>query len=364
VSSGARPTKQDGASRKAGLVSVARALGVSPSTVSNAYNRPDQLSPALRERVLRTAAKLGYSGPDPVARSLRTGRAGAVGVIFHERLAFAFDDPAAVLLLQGLSEATDEHGLAVVLVPATPGGPDGAAVRKAAVDGLIVYGLLADDPLVAATIERRMPTVVVDQPAVAGVHFVGIDDRAAADAAVRHLLDLGHRRVAVLGFPLCPGARGPVDPRQPAAGGTVAWRRIDGCARALERLGLGWDEVEVEQCPTSTVEAGRAGAHAVLDRTDCTALFAFSDSLALGARLAARERGRSVPGDLSIIGFDGTAPAGDRLTSIHQPLRDKGRIAAQRLIRGLGDDPPAPGRELLPTRLVVGATTAAPAAAP
>ena len=94
--------------RKAGLVAVARALGVSPSTVSNAYNRPDQLSAALRERVLHTASELGYAGPDPVARSLRSGRAAAVGVVFHDRLAHAFDDPAAVLFLQGFTAGTDD----------------------------------------------------------------------------------------------------------------------------------------------------------------------------------------------------------------------------------------------------------------
>src|ERR687889_654818 len=108
------------APKRAGLVEVARRLDISPTTVSNAYNRPDQLSAALRARVLRTAAELGYAGPHPVARSLRTGRAGAVGVIFHDRLTHAFDDPAAVQFLQGLTTATDTDGLAVVVVPNLP----------------------------------------------------------------------------------------------------------------------------------------------------------------------------------------------------------------------------------------------------
>ena len=116
----------------------------------------------------------------------------------------------------------------------------------------------------------------------------------------------------------------------------------------------------MQECALSSIEAGRAGAHALLDRTDCTAVFAFSDPIALGAKLAARERGLSLPGDLSIVGFDGTAPAAEELTSIHQPQRVKGRLAADRLVAALGADPPAPRRELLPTRLVVGATTAPP----
>src|SRR4051794_41803900 len=87
-----------------GVVAVARAAGVSPSTVSNAFNRPERLAPALRERVLRTAAELGYGGPDPAARTLRSGRAGAIGVILGRLLADAFDDAATAQFLKGVSD--------------------------------------------------------------------------------------------------------------------------------------------------------------------------------------------------------------------------------------------------------------------
>ena len=90
--------------RRPGVVAVARAAGVSASTVSNAFNRPERLSPELRERVLRAAAELGYGGPDPVARSLRSGRAGALGVVFRKPLAEAFEDPATAQLLRGVSD--------------------------------------------------------------------------------------------------------------------------------------------------------------------------------------------------------------------------------------------------------------------
>jgi len=344
---------------------VARVLGVSPTTVSNAYNRPDQLSPALRERVLRTAAELGYAGPDPVARSLRSGRAGALGVVFSERLPYAFDDPAAVRFFQGLSQAAGDEQLAVLLVPGSPdrASHGGRAVLSAAVDGFILHSLHDDDPVVQATLERRLPTVIVDAPAIDGVDFVGIDDRAAAETAMRHLLDLGHRRLAVLSFRLTVRARqGPVDVRHRAettAG--VPKRRLEGCARALAAAGVDWSRVPVEECPTTGIDAGRAGAHALLDRASgITALFALSDLLALGAKLAARERGLAVPGDLSIIGFDDTAPVSDDLTTIHQPQPDKGRIAAERLIRAMSGDPPPPQHRLLPTSLIRRGSTAPP----
>ena len=138
-------------------------------------------------------------------------------------------------------------------------------------------------------------------------------------------------------------------------------RCLEGSARAVAAAGLEWSSVPVELVPMTSAESCLAGARALLDRApDVTAVFAFSDRLALAARDAARERGVSVPGDLSIVGFDDTAPAGDGLTSVHQPLREKGRIAAERLLGALSHDPPPPGAELLPTRLVVRDSTAPP----
>jgi DNA-binding LacI/PurR family transcriptional regulator len=89
---------------------LAAAVGVSPATISNAYNRPDQLSAELRERILATAKELGYPGPDAAGRILRIGRAEAVGVLLSERLSYAFSDPFAVEFLTGLSEVVEEHG--------------------------------------------------------------------------------------------------------------------------------------------------------------------------------------------------------------------------------------------------------------
>jgi LacI family transcriptional regulator, galactose operon repressor len=107
------------------------------------------------------------------------------------------------------------------------------------------------------------------------------------------------------------------------------------------------------------VASGRAGAHALLERApDLTAIFALSDPLALGARIAARERGLSVPGDLSIVGFDDSADDHAGLTTIHQPLREKGRVATELLLRMLAGHAPEDVSTLLPTRLVVRNSTA------
>jgi DNA-binding LacI/PurR family transcriptional regulator len=355
--------------RRPGVVAVARAAGVSPSTVSNVYNRPEVVSQQLRERVLDAAAELGYAGADPAARSLRSGRTGAIGVVLRERLAYSFDDPAAVRFLQGVSDAADPQQLALVIVPAYPeqAGAFSAAIGRAAVDGLLLYSLVADDPLVEASLRRRLPTVVIDSPApgdLALTHpcgFVGIDERAAARSAVAHLMELGHRRLGVLSLRLSARAHAGSAGEAAQAGATasVARGRLEGARRAAEAAGLDWPAVAVEQCQISDVESGRAGGHALLDRAPgTTALFALSDPLALGARIAACERGLAVPGDLSIVGFDDSAPEAEGLTTVRQPLREKGRAGTELLLRMLAGEGAPP--TVLPTRLVVRSSTAPP----
>src|SRR3954468_21630394 len=131
------------------LTTVAKAVGVSPTTVSNAYNRPHKLSPALRERILRTARELGYPGPDPAARSLRRGRTGSVGLLFGEALTYVFQDPAAVEFLRGLAEGTASHNTVLQLIAALDAdGHEGTALlANAIVDGLVVWSLPDRHPL-------------------------------------------------------------------------------------------------------------------------------------------------------------------------------------------------------------------------
>lgn len=351
-----------------GVVAVARLAGVAPSTVSNTFNRPQVVSEQLRDRVLRAAAQLEYGGADPAGRRLRGARAGALGVVIRERLAYAFHDAAAVRLLQGVSEVADPHQLALVIIPAYPeaGSSAGPAVRNAAVDGLILYSLAGDDPLVAAARHRHLPSVVVDSPTgdqsddVDGFGFVGIDERAAGAEAVGHLLGRGHVRIAILSSRLAARDRpGPADLRRQAhARASVPRGRLAGAELAITGTGLRWADVPVVQCQTSSVEGGRAGMHTLLDLApQTTAVFAFSDPLAVGARAAASERGLAVPEELAILGFDDSIAGEHGLSTIHQPLREKGRVAA-RLVLDRAGGLAAGGPVILPTRLVERSSTA------
>ena len=342
--------------RKVTLQTIAEHLGVSRTTVSNAYNRPDQLAPELRERVLATAAQLGYAGPDAAARRLRTGGREAIGLLFTESLAYAFNDPGAVLFLQGFARAAEEAGTAMLILPgfAPPrrGGDDRTAVRQAVVSGFCAYSLPIDDPDLAAAIERHLPLVVVDEPHLANHTFIGIDDRGGARLAADHVAALGHRRIGAVCFRTTDdNYAGPLTPeREAGATYPVSSARLTGWREGLEAAGIRWDGVVKEECVRNAREDGAAGLRAALARDPgITAVLCSTDVLALGAMAAAAEAGRP---ELSVVGFDDIPAATARdLTTVRQPLLEKGLTAGRLLI-----DPPengaAPREIVLPVELV------------
>ena len=351
--------------RRVTLTEIAAELGVAPSTVSNAYNRPDQLSPALRQTVLDTAARLGYGGPDPVARSLRRRRAGAIGVLYSEQLSYAFADPAAVLVLQGVTMATEAAGIGLLLIPGSPNEerlPE--MLGNAMTDGFIVYSMGDNDPANDAVLARGLPTVFVDQPPRGGAPFVGIDDEGGARLAAQHLLELGHRRFVILVDRMGRERRvGWVAPNQYDSIIYLPIRsRVRGYTDTLRAAGLVVPDVRVYECGDNTEAAAAAAMAALLADSPPTALLAFSDRLALGAMAEAQARGLDVPGDLSVVGFD-DIPAAEHaypaLTTIRQPHVEKGRLAGEMLLTLLHDDLP-PVSPNLPTRLIVRASTCPP----
>ncbi|WP_216213876.1 LacI family DNA-binding transcriptional regulator [Amycolatopsis aidingensis] len=348
--------------RQATLASLAAELGVSRTTVSNAYNRPDQLSPELRRRVLETARRLGYPGPDPVARSLRTRKAGAVGLLLTENLSYAFRDPAAVGVLEGLALACEDAGVGLHLVPASPGREEVAAVHRAGVDGFVVYSVPDDDPHLAAVLSRPVPTVIIDQPRLDGVDRVGPDDASAITGLANHLVELGHRQVGVLCMRL---ARDRNDgfvsrERQRDAHFHVQRTRLAALAETFEAAGVDWSGVPVVERFEHTVDDGASAARQLLDtHPQVTALICTSDILALGALAEAGRRDLRVPADLTVTGFDGIAEATRAgLTTVHQPVLEKGRSAGQLLLAA--QDHVNPRVITLPTELRVGTTSAPP----
>jgi DNA-binding LacI/PurR family transcriptional regulator len=349
--------------KRSTLQSIARQLGVSKMTISNAYNRPDQLSPELRERILRTARDLGYPGPNPFASTLRRGRVGAFGMVFDQPVSFAIADPAAALFMRGFVGVCEVERAGLLLVPGVPGDESGLdLIRMALVDGFVFFGDYEGDPRQEVLRDRGMPYVLVDAPAVAGVSWVGIDDREGARLAAQHLLGLGHRSFGIVCFSLAPdGYEGPVTPeRQLVPGFHVTAERLAGYREAIEGAGLDWGLVAIEErySGPGASNAGHSAGTAIFDRATPTAILAMSDELAIGVLRAAAERRIDVPGQLSVVGFDDTpaaAAAEPPLTTISQPHELKGATAGRLLL-----DPPAAGpqRVVLPTTLVVRASSA------
>lgn len=346
------------------LASIARALGVSTATVSHAFSRPDRLSAELRARILDHAREVGYAGPDPAARHLRRGRSDVIGLVFTDALPFAFEDPASIGFLAGVAQECGGSGRNLLLLaggnPWDDSGAVDSPVTSASVDGVIVYSVPDADPHLQAAIERGLPVVVVDQPREQpGVDWVGLDDRAAARALAQHVLGLGHRRIAVICTRLgTERYNGPVDRRRRlSATYAVQRERLAGLFEAVAAQGIAEEEVTVEERFLDCRLSGTQALDAIIERRpDVTAVCCLADVLALGALEAAGRRGLAVPEDLTITGFD-DVPESEHagLTTVHQPLaqkgRDAGRLVLERL--ALGDAAQGPRRVTLPTILQV-----------
>jgi len=342
------------------LATVAEAAGVSRTTVSNAYNRPDQLTPGLRKRILDVARELGYPGPDPAGRRLRQGRAGAVGVLLTERLSYAFTDAAAVAFLEGLARRCEEAEQALLMLPLPRAGDGADAVRQAVVDAFCVYSMPDHHPALDAALERHVPTVVVDAPRLAAATFVGVEDRVGARAVANHLTALGHRSFAVIVPTLVlDGREGRVDAqRLSAAAYHVDRERLEGVREGLQAAGIVWADVRIEERANSQKAGADAARSLLAESPRPTALIATTDQLALGAVRGARELGLDVPAEVSVTGFDDIAEAGrsqPQLTTVRQPLVDKGAVAGDRLLALLAGD--AAKDAVLPVELVVRAST-------
>lgn len=327
------------------LQTVADHVGVSRTTVSNAYNRPDQLTDELRTQIFAAAAKLGYRGPDAAARMLRTGRMGSIGLLFQEDLHFVFTDPNTMLFMQGVAETSALAGTGLTLLP-VPSGVDvnDTALPNTAVDGYLVFSVPRSHPALDTVLRREKPVVVVDEPRLDGdTSFVGVDDRAGAKLAANHLLGLGHRKIGVLLGRLSrdqhPGPRTSADVEN--ADVRIARDRLHGYQDALGDHGLEQDSYVIWEAGGIDPDSGReAVTNMLAEHPDLTALLCFRDQLAIGAAQAGARAGRRIPDQLSIMGFDDVPRAATwdpPLTTIRQPLIDKGRAAAELLMKQIAD---------------------------
>ncbi|PZR96608.1 MAG: alanine racemase [Candidatus Chloroheliales bacterium] len=328
------------------ITDVARAAGVSPTAVSFAFNNPEQLGAETTARIVAVAQELGYS-PNPIARALLARRTGVIGILVPFTIAQSFANPFIAAFMQGVGEVCDEHSLGALIVSPLDGSLE-QATRRAPVDGYIVLGLNENHSEVAPLLRRQMPLVIVDGDAET-VSSVNVDDEAGAYAAAHHLLAKGHRDILIVTF-----QSPPADHASDVFYG-VGGRRLAGYRRAFTNHGLPLRFDWLVQSLTSIEGGAAAFGVAWSAGLRPTSVLALSDAMALGVSLQANRLGLRIPQELEIIGFDDiplAALVSPALSTVHQPIVEKGRIAANLLAEAL-ESSRAAERVMLPTSLVL-----------
>ena len=328
------------------IADVAARAGVGASTVSRVLN-DGQVSAPARERVLEAMSDLAYR-PQASARALASGSTETLGMVIP-----FFTHPSAVERVRGVVAAMDRSPFELLVCNVADARQrDEYLGRRAPVDradGLLVVSLAPRDDEVEALLARGVPVVLVDarHPRLP---CVVVDDAQGGELATRHLLELGHERIAFVD-----------DATDPRMGFVSSRERFAGYCNALEAAGIPLRQRLQRFGPHGRSASHRLRREQLAHDDPPTAIFAASDTQALGVLEAAGYEGVDVPGDLSVVGFDDLEVAPYiGLTTVAQPLYDSGRRGVERLLALIDGEDAGPLEERLDLRLAVRRTTAPP----
>ncbi|MCL4561301.1 MAG: LacI family transcriptional regulator [Chloroflexi bacterium] len=327
---------------------IAKKAGVSKTAVSFAYNNPERLSQATVGHILKIAEELGYT-PNPVARTLTTGHTGTIGVLVPQPIPEIIRNPFMPKFLEGIGEVCTKEGLSLMIVPPLKGSMR-RAIENAAVDGFITLGLEEYKATMLVLRQRGVPFVTVDSDPIEGAPSINIDDESGARAAMRHVLAAGHREIAILAI------RSGVQAHIEEYHGTLRYR-MNGYLAALEEYHLTLDRrrISLLEC-VSTEKGGQFGFREIWKKKrHPSAIVAMSDIIAIGVMEAALNAGVKIPEELSIVGFDDIPLAklvNPPLTTVAQPLTEKGKLAAELLLKTIAGNA-VPTHHILPISLVI-----------
>lgn len=325
----------DAARRKATIYDVAREAGVTISSVSRAFGRPGEIGAKTRERIFEISRRLNYR-PNALAGSLTTKRTLLLGLVVAD-----IRNPSVAALARGVQDETIGRRYLCILCSTSERADSGVSMLEEmmwrGVDGIVItssYGLLDDSLLdfVENRPEPKVPLVFVGrQQRASGIDAVSPQGYQGGCMAVSHLIERGHRRIACLSGHHAEGV---------AVGRWQAYRET------LEAAGIAQDPT-LCAAEATTHEGGLAAMRRLLELPEPpSAVFAVNDLMAFGAIEAIRERGLSVPGDISVVGFDdipAAALSDPKLTTVAQPSYDIGVTAARMLLSRI-DDPSLPTR--------------------
>jgi LacI family transcriptional regulator len=324
------------------LLDIARKLNISVASVSRALNDRPGVGSDLRQRVIETAAELGFV-PNMAARSLVTSRTQTVGFLIHPFGQPFSSDPFYFPILMAVEGELVTYDYHIMLTSLNSDSPTNLRmVEQSRVDGLILAGPNLSVQFVTATLHKGFPVVLIDnKPGHHKANTILSDDAGGAYEATRHLAGHGHTRIAHIGGPL-------------------EWvssrHRYTGYCAALRDAGLK-DQAQVIHAAGTTIATGEKAAAELLDGPEPpTAIFAVNDSMALGAARAAAARGLTVPGDLALIGFDNISAAehfSPPLSTVRIFKEQMGKLAAHRILE-LINDPDIPPVEIsVSTELII-----------
>jgi DNA-binding LacI/PurR family transcriptional regulator len=325
---------------------VAKKAGVSRTTVSFVLNKVEgmQISEETKKRVFSAAHELGYV-PDAAAQALASGRSKTIGLLLARRSQVVASDMYLTQVMEVLVHEVNRHGMRLLLeVVEDYENPESylKLVRSNSIDGVLYSGPLIQDSALRSLIDHGIPTVLMGNLPDMPYPSVDIDNRAAAEQAVKHLIHLGHRQIACItnAKPSYSGAAGRLQGYRDALA-------CEGILFAADLVRYGdFDPESGFLQMTSLVESG----------VPMTAAFVASDVVALGAMAAIRQHGLTIPGDIAVVGFDDVPVAkymDPSLTTIKLPMADLTRCACDMLVKMIGGEHPAQHRVLLEAKLVV-----------
>lgn len=329
-------------SNRPNLVAVAKASGVSRSTVSRVINNDPNVKGETRDRVMAAIRALNYQ-PNIAARGLASGRTQVLGLVIPQGVATLFSDPYFPILIQGISTACNRLDYSVMLWLGEPEF-ERRTIRQVLhgglIDGVIVSSMLLDDPITQALIEHDKPFVLIGRhPDRPDVSFVDTDNVAGAHDAVAHLHRLGKTRIATITGPLNM---------------IVGADRLEGFAKAMRERGSAPDPALIAE--GDFTEAGGYLAMQRLLPSHPDAVFVASDTMAIGALRALQVANWRVPEDIAVVGFD-DIPAAARqhppLTSVRQPIQQLGDTAVQVLLEKIRNPQQGPQHILFPPALMI-----------
>lgn len=329
--------------KRPSLEDVARKAGVSRSTVSRVINNDPNVKFETRERVLRIIEEERYN-PNTVARMMVTGRTQVIGVVVPHEYHVFFNDPYYFpALLEGVSQVATERDYAMLLMVRQSGEDEGIFYRRLLqnrlMDGLILASATIANPLITQLLDLHVPLAMVERPGFhdSQVSYVSIDNHAATRAVVEHLISTGRQRIGII---------------------TGALDNSDGHER-LEAFTAAMDDAGLPVAFVANGDFQRRLAYEATKRSldkPFDAIFACSDIMAQGVYEALRESGRRIPDDVAVVGFDDLQTArllDPPLTTVRQPLRDKGAVATGLLLDMIEGKVSEPQHVVLPASLIV-----------